>query len=163
MPIEIDATFWATVSLVLFVGLLFYLKVPSMIVKSLDSRSDEIREKLDEARNMREEAQQLLAEYQRKRKEAEAEAKTIIDAAEQEAKLMLEEAQRDQEEYVKRRTAMVEQRISHSESSAQAEIKSLAVDLAIEATKRILSEKIDVPISSKLFEDSLSELRSRLD
>ena len=62
-----DAAFWALVALVIFLGIVIYLKVPGMINKSLDERAERIRNELDEARRLREEAQQLLAEYQRKR------------------------------------------------------------------------------------------------
>ena len=66
-----DATFWALIALILFLALIAYMKVPGMIAKSLDGRADKIRNELDEARRLREEAQQLLAEYQRKRKDAD--------------------------------------------------------------------------------------------
>ena len=72
------ASVWATVALVIFIGLLVWLKVPAAIAKSLDARADKIRNDLDEARKLREEAQQVLAEYQRKRKEAEEEAEKQI-------------------------------------------------------------------------------------
>ncbi len=70
-----DASFWALVALILFFGVLVYFGVPTLINKSLDDRADKIRSDLDEARRLREEAQSLLAEYQRKRKDAEAEAR----------------------------------------------------------------------------------------
>jgi F-type H+-transporting ATPase subunit b len=66
-----DATFWATVALFLFIALIVYLGVPGMVTRSLDARAGRIAKDLEEARRLREEAQQLLAEYQRKRKEAE--------------------------------------------------------------------------------------------
>ena len=66
-----DATFWALVGLVIFLGLIIYLKVPAMVTKSLDDRSEGIRDELEEARKLREEAQSLLADYETKRREAE--------------------------------------------------------------------------------------------
>ena len=73
------ATVWATVALVIFLGIVVYLKVPGMISKALDARATKIRTDLDEARRLREEAQALLAEFQQKRKEAEKEAADIVD------------------------------------------------------------------------------------
>ena len=93
-----DAPFWALVSLLIFIGITIYMKVPKMMAKSLDERADRIRNELEEARRLREEAQQLLAEYQRKRKEAEREAEDIVTAAEREAKLLLEEAEKKSED-----------------------------------------------------------------
>jgi len=82
-----DATFWAFVALIIFLGVLAYFKVPGMINGALDGRAERIRNELDEARKLREDAQQLLAEYQRKRQEAEQEAQDIVSAAKHEALL----------------------------------------------------------------------------
>ena len=87
-----DATFWALVGLIIFLGIVVYAKVPGMIAGALDKRADQIRNELEEAKRLREEAQQLLAEYQRKRKEAEQEASDIVAAAKRDADLLREEA-----------------------------------------------------------------------
>ena len=101
-----DASFFALVGLVLFFVLIAYLKVPGMLSKSLDERAQNIQDELAEAKRLREEAQHLLAEYQRKRKEAEAEAAGIVAAAEREAAALTEEAKQKTEEFVARRTAL---------------------------------------------------------
>jgi F-type H+-transporting ATPase subunit b len=92
-----DASFFALVGLVLFFVLVAYLKVPGMLAKSLDERAQNIQDELAEAKRLREEAQHLLAEYQRKRKEAEAEAAGIVAAAEREAAALTEEAKQKTE------------------------------------------------------------------
>ena len=56
------ASLWTLIGLVLFLGLMVYIKVPGTIAKSLDERAGNIRDELEEARRLREEAQQLLAE-----------------------------------------------------------------------------------------------------
>ena len=102
-----DATFWALVALIIFLAAIVYLKVPGMLIgKSLDERAEKIRNELEEARKLREEAQALLAEYQKKRKEAEKEAGDIVDAAKREAEMITTEAKQKTEEYVARRTAL---------------------------------------------------------
>ena len=101
-----DATFWAFVALIIFLGVLAYFKVPGMINGALDGRAERIRNELDEARKLREDAQQLLAEYQRKRQEAEQEAQDIVSAAKHEAELIVKEAKQKTDEYVARRTAL---------------------------------------------------------
>lgn len=80
----LDATFYALVGLILFFVLIAYLKVPGMVGKALDARADKISNELAEAKRLREEAQSLVAEYQRKRKDAEAEAASIVAAAQRE-------------------------------------------------------------------------------
>lgn len=88
----LDATFYALVGLILFFVLIAYLKVPGMVGKALDARADKISNELAEAKRLREEAQSLVAEYQRKRKDAEAEAASIVAAAQREAEMLTAEA-----------------------------------------------------------------------
>ena len=83
-----DTYFWTALALIGFFAILVYFKVPDTVGKSLDARSDAIRKELDDARRMREEAQQLLADYQRRSKEAEEEAKEIVAAAKREAEAL---------------------------------------------------------------------------
>ncbi len=88
----LDNSFFALVGLLLFIALIIYLKVPGMVARSLDKRADNIHDELEQANRLREEAQALLSEYQKKRKEAEAEAAALLAAAEREAALLTEEA-----------------------------------------------------------------------
>lgn len=157
-----DATFWATVALFLFFALIVYLKVPGMMTKALDDRSDKIRNDLEEARRLREEAQQLLAEYQRKRKEAEQEAEGIVSAAKREAEALVKDAERKTEEYVLRRTALAEQKIAQAETQALADVKASAVDLAIDAAQAVIGKKMTGAANGDMFKKSLSELKARL-
>ena len=157
-----DATFWATVALVLFLILVAYLKVPGMIGRSLDQRADKIKAELEEARRLREEAQQLLAEYQRKRKEAEKEASEIVEHARREADQFVAEAKQKSEEYVIRRNALAEQKIAQAERDAVNEVRGRAVDLAVESARSVLASKVDAKADAALFASSLEQLRARL-
>lgn len=157
-----DATFWAFVALIIFLGIVFYMKVPGMISKSLDERANKIRNELDEARRLREEAQQLLAEYQRKRKEAEQEAGDIVAAAKREADQLVVEAQKKTEEYVARRTALAEQKIGQAERDAVNEVRASAVDIAVEAARKLLGDKVDAKTGAELFKSSLQEVKAKL-
>lgn len=159
---EFDASFWATVALFLFLALIVYMKVPGMMTKALDDRSDKIRNDLEEARRLREEAQQLLAEYQRKRKEAEQEAESIVAAAKHEADAMAKEAEQKTEEYITRRTALAEQKIAQAEGQALAEVRTAAVDLAVEAAEAVIEKKMTGAASTSMFKSSLAELKSRM-
>jgi F-type H+-transporting ATPase subunit b len=156
------ATFWATAALVIFLALIVYLKVPGMISKALDARAAKIRSDLDEARRLREEAQALLAEFQQKRKEAEKEAADIVTAAKREAELLLTDAHKKTEDYVTRRTAMAEQKIAQAEREAVNEVRSSAVDIAVEAARRLLADSPEIKAGEELFKSSLQELKSKL-
>jgi len=162
MEFGLDETFFAFVALIIFLGLIVYLKVPGMMAKSLDDRADQIRNDLAEAKRLREEAQHLLAEYQRKRKEAEAEAAHIVAAAEREAEMLTTEARKKTEEFVANRTAVSEQKIKQAEADAMKAVRSAAVDLAIAAAENVLAKKADTKVRSELFSDAVGQVKSRL-
>ncbi|ACM25649.1 F0F1 ATP synthase subunit B [Agrobacterium sp. SHOUNA12C] len=162
MSFALDETFFAFVALLLFIGLVVYLKVPGMMAKSLDDRADQIRNELAEAKRLREEAQHLLAEYQRKRKEAEADAANIVAAAEREAEMLTTEARKKTEEFVANRTALSEQKIKQAEADAMKAVRSAAVDLAIAAAESVLAKKAGGKVQSELFSNAVSEVKTRL-
>jgi len=157
-----DATFFAFVGLLLFFALIVYLKVPGMMAKALDERAEKISNELAEAKRLREEAQHLLAEYQRKRKDAEAEAASIVAAAEREAEMLTAEAKQKTEEYVTRRNALSEQKIKQAEADAINAVRSAAVDLAIAAAARVLASKTDAATGKALFDNAIGEVKARL-
>ena len=113
-----DPSFWALVGLIVFLGLMVYLKVPGLVTGHLDRRAETIRNELEEARKLREEAQALLADYQRRAREAEGEAEGIIDQAKREAEGITTEAHQRIEEYVAGRTRQAEQKIAQAEAQA---------------------------------------------
>ena len=162
MEFHFDATFFAFVGLVLFLALVVYLKVPGMMARSLDDRADQIRNELAEAKRLREEAQHLLAEYQRKRKEAEAEAAHIVAAAEREAEMLTADAKKKTEEFVANRTALSEQKIQQAEAEAMKAVRSAAVDLAIAAAETVLAKQADANVQSELFGNAVSQVKTRL-
>ena len=157
-----DATFYAFVGLLLFLALIAYLKVPGMMAKGLDARAEKIQNELAEAKRLREEAQHLLAEYQRKRKDAEAEAASIVAAAEREASALTAEAKQKTEEYVARRTALSEQKIKQAEAEAIQVVRAAAVDLAIAAAEKVVAAKADSNVQSNLFQSAVGEVKARL-
>ena len=156
------ATLWATIGLLIFVAVMLYIKVPAMLARSLDARAARIRGELDDARRLREEAQALLADYQKKRKEAEQEAAEIIEAAKREAATLADEARRRTEDYVARRAALAEQKIGQAEREAIAEVRSSAVDLAVEAARAVLAAKVDAKAGADLFKTALQEVKAKL-
>ncbi|MBX9456704.1 MAG: F0F1 ATP synthase subunit B [Rhizobium sp.] len=156
------AQIWSIVALILFLALIFYIGAHKTIAKALDDRSSKIAAELDAAKRLREEAEALLAEYQRKRKDAEAEAGEIVAAAKREASAMAEDARVKTEEYVARRTALSEQKIKAAETDAVNAVRSAAVDLAVAAAERLITAKVDTATDATLFSNAVSEVKSRL-
>ena len=154
--------FWVLVAFLLFIGLLLYYGVPRIVGKMLDDRAEAIRKNLDDARKMREDAQALLNDYQRKAAEAEAEAQKIVDQAKREGEALRTEAERKAVEAVARRVKLAEEKIARAERQAISEVRGAAVDTAITAARRLLGEKASGETGQRLIDQSISDLRSKL-
>lgn len=154
--------FWVLISFLLFVGLLVWKGVPGMIGKALDQRANAIRAELDEARRLREEAQQLLADYQRKAREAEDEAKSIIDAAKREAESLAAETRRALAEQVERRTKAAEEKIARAEAQAVSDVRAAAVELAVRASETILKDKVSGGAAASMTDAAIRDLKGKL-
>ncbi|EJF82029.1 F0F1 ATP synthase subunit B [Bartonella doshiae] len=150
-------TFWAFVGLVLFLALLVYFKVPKMAIQHLDARAQRIKDELDEALRLREEAQEVLAEYQRKHAEAEKDAQEIIAAAKREVESVIAEARTKAEEYVKNRNKLAEQKIAQAEADAIRMVSSSAIDLAISAARVLIAKEVASDKAHKFMKESLSK------
>jgi F-type H+-transporting ATPase subunit b len=157
-----DPETWVAIAFLIFVGVLAYLGVFKTIVKALDHRAERIQAELDEARTLKEEAAQLLAEYKRKRSEAEAEAQGIIAGAKAEAERMATEAQAKVDEFVTRRTRMAEAKIAQAEAQATAEVRAAAAEAAVAAAEKILTEQTRGPLAGKLIAKGIEDVRTKL-
>ncbi len=157
-----DATFWVLVTSLMFVGLLVYFGVPALVTNALDKRADDIRNELDEARKLREEAQQVLASYQRKQRDAEKEAEAIIEQARAEAERLADETQAALAQQVERRTQLAEEKIGQAEVQALQEVRAIAADVAVAAARRIIEEKLDDTKATQLIDKSIAEVKAKL-
>ena len=156
------AEFWILACLVAFFAILGYFKVHRTITASLDKRAADIAAELDEARRLREEAQQLLASYQRKQREAMKEAEDIISQAKAEAEQLAKETRANMEAQVERRTKLAEDKIAQAETQAVNDVRSAAAEVAIGAARRVIAQKVDAGADAKLIEKSIADLASKL-
>jgi F-type H+-transporting ATPase subunit b len=131
-----------------------------MLGKSLDDRASRIKAELDEARRLRDEAAQLLAEYQRKRQAAEGEAQDIIAGAKAEAERMAIEAKAKIEDFVARRTKMAETKIAQAEAQAAADVRS--AEAAVAAAEKILTVETQGKLAGELIAKGIEDVRKKL-
>jgi len=157
-----DPTFWVATAFVAFIGLLVYLKVPGKVGAALDKRADKIKADLDEAEALRNEAQDLLATYQKKQRDAVKEAEDIAAQAKTEAGRILEQGRKHLEETVARREKLAMDRIAQAEAAALDEVKARTVEIAIDATRALLSEKMAAKKADQLVDDAIKELPGKL-
>jgi|EndMetStandDraft_5_1072996.scaffolds.fasta_scaffold24132_1 F-type H+-transporting ATPase subunit b len=153
---------WVLVSFVLFLGLLVYYKIPNTLAKALDDRADRIRAELDEARRLREEAQQILADYQRKQRDAEKEAEDIIAVARREAEFFAEESRKALGESLQRRLKLAEEKIARAEDQAVQDIRSKAVDAAVAAAELLIARELKDKSAKSLVDKSIRDVSAKL-
>lgn len=154
--------FWVAVSFVGFVLLIMYFKVPAQMGALLDDRADKIRNELDEARRLREEAQAMLAEFERKQRDAQKEAESIITLAKQEAEALAKETREKLKDSLERRGKIAEEKIARAEEQAVSEVRSVAVNVAIAAAEQIIESKMTPAASKKLVDQSIKDLKTKL-
>lgn len=157
-----DTSFWTFLGLIVFFGVITFFGAPKAIGKALDDRAEKIRNELDEARRLREEAQELLANYKRKQAEAADEAEKIIRQAKAEADYLRENAKNEIASRIERRTAMAEARIAQAEAAAAKEVKSLAADLAVDAAEELLRAKLTKPQRTAILKADIEAVKDRL-
>ena len=156
------AEFWVAVAFVAFLAILVYYKVPKLIAKALDDRADAIRKELDEARRLREEAQTLLADYQKRHRNVGQEAEAIVDLARREADAFAHETRASLKDALERRTKLAEDKIARAEAQAVDEVRAAAVELAIVAAEKILREKAAGASGTALIDQGIRDLKGRL-
>ena len=155
------ASIWATIALVIFIGLVLYLGFHKTIAGMLDDRIKKIETDLAEAEALRAEAKALLEDYARRREEAEKEAEEIVTAAREEAFRLTAEAKASLEAMVARREKSVADKIAQAEAQAVAEVRARSADLAVEAA-RVLLEKQVATKGNALVDQAIADVAARL-
>jgi len=152
---------WVAIAFLCFLGLLAYLGVHRKLMDSLDQRQARIKGDLDEAKRLREEAQALLADFERKGRAAESEAQAIIASAKSEAERLATEAKSRMEDFVARRTKMAEAKIAQAEAQALADVRSAAADAAVAAAEKILSTAAKGKVAEDLLARGIEDVRKK--
>jgi F-type H+-transporting ATPase subunit b len=156
-----DPEFWILVAFVVVIVLL-WKPAGRALTKALDDRAEKIRLDLDRAAKLRTDAQALLAEYQQKQRDALKDAEAILAQAKADAERLSAQAAADLEASLKRREQMALQRIAQAEQQALGEVRAAAVDIAIAATGKLLSEKLDAAKQDALVDGAIKELQGKL-
>ena len=153
--------FWVAVAFVIFVAVIVYMGY-RRIVEGLDARGERIKNELEEARSLREEAQALLASYQRKQRDALKEAEAIVEHAKEEAARSSAEAEAKLQETIKRRTEMAVDKISRAEAQALQDVRNTTVDVAVDAARHLIETNLGEEKAASLVEDSIADIDKKL-
>lgn len=157
-----NTNFIVTLGFILFILVLFYFKVPGMIGKMLDQRAEGIKNELDEARALRDEAQAILASYERKQKEVHEQADRIVEAARKDAEAVAAQAKEDLAKSVARRLAAAEDQITSAQSAAERDVRDAAVSIAINAARDVIAKQLTAAEANKLIDAAISDVETKL-
>ncbi len=157
-----DSHFVVAISFVLFFGLLAYLGVHKLLGGLLDQRADRIREELDEVRRLREEAQAVFAEFERKHREVEAQVGEIVAHAKVEAEQAAEQAKADLAASIERRLRGADEQIAMAEANAVREVRDRAVQVAIAAAAEVMAARLTDAKADTLVDDAIRSVGERL-
>ena len=159
---NIDATFWVAVSFLIFVGLIFYLKVPQKIIQSLEESIKKIKEEIDNAEKLKDEAKNILSEYESKVSKSKQEIKNLIQKAEKQAESNIIKTNEEFHNIVENRKKAAEEKIKQMKTQAIKDVKNSSVDIAIRSVEKIIKNSIDKKKLDKIYISSIDEAKKIL-
>ncbi len=157
-----NTDFIVLLGFLVFIAVLVYFNVPTMITKMLDDRAASIRSDLDEAKALREEAQTLLASFERKQSEVQEQADRIVETARKDAEAAADKAKDDIKRSVERRLAGAEEQIASARAAAVRDVRDTAIQVAVAAARDVIAEQMDASRQDKLIDDAIEQAGAKL-
>ena len=158
----IDATFWVMISFFLFVGLLIYFQIPQKIKATLEENISNIKNQIDEAYKLKEDAKNILTEHEKKISNSKAEMKSMITKAGEEAEKNIIKTNQDFHNLMENRKKNAEERIKQLKNQALKDIKNTSVRIAIESVEKLLKNSLDKSKLDKIYMSSVEETKLAL-
>ena len=158
----IDATFWVMISFFAFIGLLIYFKIPQKIKNTLEVNINNIKNQIDEADKLKEDAKNILTEHEKKISNSKAEVKQMINKANEEAEKNVIKANQDFHNLMETRKKNAEERIKQLKNQALKDIKNASVKVAIESVEKLIKNSLDKSKLDKIYNTSLEETKLAL-
>jgi F-type H+-transporting ATPase subunit b len=157
-----NTDFVVLLAFVLFLIVLVYFKVPSLLGGLLDKRAEGIAAELEEARSLREEAQTLLGTYERKQKEVQDQAARIVAAAKEEANIAADQARADLAKSLERRMAAAQEQIESAQASAIKEVRDQSIAIAVGAARDVIAKQMTAKEGNSLIDAAIAEVDAKL-
>ena len=159
---NIDATFWVAISFFIFVGLIFYFKIPEKVNSLLNESIVNIKNQIDEAKKLKEEAKNLLSENEKKISNSEAEIKLMMEKANHESEQNIIKTNSDFHTLMDNRKKSTEEKIRQMKDQALKDIKNTSIKIAIESVEGLLKNSLDKSKLDKLYVSSIEETKLAL-
>ena len=159
---SIDATFWVMISFFVFIGLLVYFKIPQKVRTFLDENISNIKNQIDEADRLKEDAKNILTEHEKKISNSKAEVKEMISKANEEAEKNALKVNQDFHNLMENRKRNAEERIKQLKNQALKDIKNTSVRIALESVEKLLKNSLDKSKLDKIYASSIEETKLAL-
>jgi len=158
----IDATFWVMISFFIFVGLLVYFKIPQKVKTILDENISNIKNEIDEADKLKEDAKNILTEHEKKISNSKTEVKLMVDKANEDAEKNVIRTNQDFHKLMENRKKNAEERIKQLKNQALKDIKNTSVKIALESVEKLIKNSLDKSKLDKIYASSIEETKLAL-
>ena len=158
----IDATFWVMISFFAFIGLLIYFKIPQKVKATLEDNINNIKNQIDEADKLKEDAKNILTEHEKKISNSKAEVKQMINKANEEVEKNVLKTNQDFHNLMESRKKNAEERIKQLKNQALKDIKNASVRVAIDSVEKLIKNSLDKSKLDKIYSSSLEETKLAL-
>ena len=158
----IDAAFWVAISFFIFLGILIYFKIPQKVINTLDENISNIKNQINEAETLKEEAKNILSEHEKKISNSKAEVKFMINKANEESEKNIIKTNKEFHILMENRKKNAEERIKQIKDQAHRDIKNISVKIAIESVEKLLTNSIDKSKLDKIYLSSIEETKLAL-
>ena len=158
----IDATFWVTISFIIFIGILVYFKIPQKVKEILEQNIFNIKNQINEAEKLKEDAKNILTEHEKKISNSKDEVKVMINKASEEAEKNVIRVNKEFHDLMENRKKNAEERIKQLKNQAEKDIKNASVKIAIESVEKLIKNSLDKSKLDKIYSSSIEETKLAL-
>ena len=158
----LDATFWVTISFLIFLGILIYFKIPQKIKEALDQNILNIKNEIIEAEKLKEDAKNILTEHEKKISNSKNEVKEMIDKANEDAEKNVIKTNEEFQNFMENQKKSVEERIRQLKNQAEKDIKNASVKIAIKSVEKLIKNSLDKSKLDKIYSSSIEETKLAL-
>ena len=158
----LDATFWVTISFLIFLGILIYLKIPHKVRELLENNILNIKNQISEAEKLKEDARIILTEHENKIGNSKKEVKEMIDRANQQAEKNVIKSNEEFHNLMENRKKSAEERIRQLKNQAVKDIKNASVKIALESVEKLIKSSLDKSKLDKIYSSSIAETKLAL-
>ena len=157
-----DATFWVTISFLIFIGILIYFKIPQKVKTILEQNILDIKNQISEAEKLKEDAKNILIDHEKKISNSKNEVKDMLDKANDEAEKNVIRINKDFHNLMENRKKNAEERIRQLKNQAEKDIKNASVKIAIESVEKLIKSTLDKSKLDKIYSSSIEETKLAL-